>query len=589
MPPTAGRVIAERYFLEEAIGHGGMGIVWRAHDRLLDRKVAVKEFMPPAAIDSRALAELYQRTKREARTAARLNHRGIVTVYDVAEDDGRLWIVMELVKSRSLDKILASRGPLTALRAARIGQQLLAALSAAHAEGVLHRDVKPSNVLIATERVGGEQDWRAVLTDFGIAQSAGDPRLTMAGTVMGSPGFTAPERLRGAAATPASDLWSLGATLYAAVEGHGPYERDSMADVLAANAHEAPPTARSAGPLAPLIAALLRPEPSARPSASAADRLFTEILAPMGAEYSPTSAVPLRTPTQTFSQLPPRAPGQPGAPPDQPQAASDLFEQFDRGPAGDSRRSGRPHRARRTARQRHTLTVLARTVVVVAALVVGGYLLWQGEVSKHLLGSTAVKEPISPVASTAPLPPVATAPGIVQAIDNPNTTPPADFISESFSAGQLGTIAGFTIGRPPGWKSVVSGHVVKLEGPDGGYVEIDLTKHVKSDMVAEAEYRKVRQSSDFPGYQRIYSPPNQPQKKFIQPETIHQTLGALWEFDWVTGGNVQMRADVLLFNLDNQSYTIYTGGQAGKNDNDWNKTTLGTVSTVLRTFKPVPA
>src|SRR6266567_8555686 len=110
MPPTAGRVIAERYFLEETIGTGGMGIVWRAHDRLLDRKVAVKEFMPPATLDSRAMAELYQRTEREARTAARLNHPGIVTVYDVAEDDGRLWIVMELVKSRSLDKILASRG-----------------------------------------------------------------------------------------------------------------------------------------------------------------------------------------------------------------------------------------------------------------------------------------------------------------------------------------------------------------------------------------------------------------------------------------------------------------------------------------------
>ena len=622
MPPTAGRVIAERYFLEETIGTGGMGIVWRAHDRLLDRKVAVKEFMPPAAIDSRAMAELYQRTKREARTAARLNHRGIVTVYDVAEDDGSLWIVMELVKSRSLDKILTSRGPLTAPRVARIGQQLLAALSAAHDEGVLHRDVKPSNVLIAAESVGGDQGWRAVLTDFGIAQSKGEPRLTMVGTVMGSPGFTAPERLRGAAATPASDLWSLGATLYAAVEGHGPYERDSKTDVLSANANEAPPPARSAGPLAPLIAALLRPEPSARPSAPAADRMFTEILAPMRAEHAPTSAAaafsadattaervtqlsaptapdaaaPLRTPTQTFPHRPPRAPGQPspplaapGAPSDPPRAASDLFKQFDRGTAGGSRWSGRPIRTRRTARQGHTLTVLARTAVVIAALVVGGYLLWQGELSKHLLGSTAVQEPISPTASAAALPPVATAPGIVQAIDNPNTTPPSDYTSESFSAARLRTTAGFSIARPPGWESVVSGHEVKLEGPGGGYVEIDLTKHVKSDMVAEAEYRKVLQSSDFPGYQRIYSPPNQPPKKFIQPETIHQTLGALWEFDWVTGGNVQMREDVLLFNLDKQSYTIYTAGPAGKNDNDWNTTTLRTVSTILPTFKPVPS
>jgi hypothetical protein len=159
----------------------------------------------------------------------------------------------------------------------------------------------------------------------------------------------------------------------------------------------------------------------------------------------------------------------------------------------------------------------------------------------------------------------------------------------SFSATRLGTTAGFTIARPPGWESVVSGHEVKLEGPRGAYVEIDLTRHVKSDMVAEADYRKVLQSSDFPGYKRIYGPPNQPPKKFIQPETIHQTLGALWEFDWVTGGNVQVREDVLLFNLDKQSYTIYTAGPAGKHDDDWNTTTLRTVSTMLRTFKPVPS
>jgi eukaryotic-like serine/threonine-protein kinase len=573
MPPTAGRLVAGRYFLEESIGQGGMGVVWRAHDRLLDRKVAVKEFMPPAAIDERELADLCLRTKREARTAARLNHRGIVTVYDVAEDDGHLWIVMELVPSRSLDKILAARGPLTVQRTARIGQQLLAALASAHAAGVLHRDVKPSNVLIAPARPGDDQGWRAVLTDFGIAQFEGDSSLTMVGVVLGSPGFIAPERLSGAGATPASDLWSLGSTLYAAVQGHGPYERDSEMAVLRANTHEAPPPALSAGPLAPLIAALLSPEPAARPSASVADGMFAEILASMESEHAPTSIVAATSPD--------------------PIPVEPVF------PRADDTLLAVPPTSEPTTPSRattHPFTVAARALVVVTALVVGGYLLWQGEVSKHLLGSTAAKESpaarvsVSPTTTAKlPLPPVSTAPGIVQAINNPDTTPPSDYTNESYSAARLGTTAGFAIARPPGWQSVQSGQKVKLKGLNGSYLEVDLTRHVKSDMVAEAERLKALLSFGFPRYQRIYSPPNQSLKKFVQPAAIHQTLGALWEFDWVTDSNIQMREDVLLFDLDQQSYTIYAAGPAGTHDDDWNRTTLGTVSTILRTFKPVPS
>jgi tRNA A-37 threonylcarbamoyl transferase component Bud32 len=279
MPPMTGRVIAGRYILEQPIGRGAMGMVWRAHDQLLDREVAVKEVVLSAAIGEDERKNAYQRTLREARTAARLSHRGVVTVFDVAEEDGRPWIVMELVPSRSLDQVLASEGPMTPLRAGRIGQQLLAALAAAHAAGVLHRDVKPSNVLIATDRSGGGWDERAVLTDFGIAQFEGDPRLTQTGMVMGSPGFTAPERIRGCDATPASDLWSLGATIYAAVEGHGPYEkRGGAITTMTAIINEDAPIASSAGQLAPLIGALLRREPSERPSASAAARMFSEVL-----------------------------------------------------------------------------------------------------------------------------------------------------------------------------------------------------------------------------------------------------------------------------------------------------------------------
>ena len=279
MPPMTGRVIAGRYNLQHPIGRGAMGVVWRARDQLLDRDVAVKEVVISALIGEDEKRNAYQRTLREARTAARLSHRGVVAVYDVAEEDGRPWIVMELVPSRSLDAVLTVEGRLSAARTCRIGQQLLSALAAAHTAGVLHRDVKPSNVLIATDKIGDSWDERAVLTDFGIAQFEGDPRLTQTGMVMGSPGFTAPERIRGGDATPGSDLWSLGATLYAAVEGRGPYEqRGGAITTMSAIINEDAPVAPHAGELGPLIAALLRRDPSTRPSAGAAARMFAQVL-----------------------------------------------------------------------------------------------------------------------------------------------------------------------------------------------------------------------------------------------------------------------------------------------------------------------
>jgi serine/threonine protein kinase len=252
-----------------------MGVVWRAKDQLLDREVAIKEVRFNEALGEVERANAYKRTLREARTAARLSHRGVVTVFDVAEADGRPWIVMELIRSRSLDEVLASDGPQPPGRVARIAQQLLSALAHAHSSGVLHRDVKPSNVLIAT----GGFDERAVLTDFGIAQFEGDARLTQTGMVMGSPGFTAPERIRGGDATPASDLWSLGATIYAACEGRGPYEqRGGAITTMTAIINEDAPVAPSADRLAPVIAALLRRDPKRRPTASVAANMIAEVL-----------------------------------------------------------------------------------------------------------------------------------------------------------------------------------------------------------------------------------------------------------------------------------------------------------------------
>jgi tRNA A-37 threonylcarbamoyl transferase component Bud32 len=265
---STGRVVAGRYLLQHPIGRGAMGTVWRARDSVLDRDVAVKEVRVRGAATSEETQVLYERTLREARTAARLNHPAVVTVFDVIDAAGSPWIVMELVEARSLEQVLAQDGPLLPYQAADLGTRVLGALHCAHAAGILHRDVKPSNVLLGT---GG----RTVLTDFGIATLDGDASLTQTGMVMGTPGFTAPERVRGEPASSASDLWSLGATLFAAVEGHGPFDdRGSPLAILAAIAHEEPPRPRSAGPLRPVIEALLRRDPWARPDATAAGEML---------------------------------------------------------------------------------------------------------------------------------------------------------------------------------------------------------------------------------------------------------------------------------------------------------------------------
>ena len=284
MHPSAdtGRVIAGRYRLQAPIGRGAMGVVWRARDQLLDRDVAIKEVQIADTLTEAERATAFQRTLREAKTAARLNHPAVVTVYDVAEDGGRPWIVMQLVHAQSLDQVLSTSGPLSPRRAADMARQLLSALSVAHAAGVMHRDVKPSNVLLG-------RDDRAVLTDFGIATFADDPKLTQTGMVMGSPGFTAPERIRGEDASPASDLWSLGATVYAAVEGHGPFEqRGGAITTMSAIINEDAPEAPTAGALGPVIAALLRREPADRPDAGEAARMITSVL-PVLADRAPGS------------------------------------------------------------------------------------------------------------------------------------------------------------------------------------------------------------------------------------------------------------------------------------------------------------
>jgi tRNA A-37 threonylcarbamoyl transferase component Bud32 len=280
------RVIGGRYVVLGELGRGGMGVVWRAEDRVIGRQVAVKELRLPDGLSDEEHRQFRDRLLREARTAGRLNHPGIVTVHDVVTDGGVDHIVMELIEADTLTDVVSRHGPLDERSATEVARQVLAALRRAHAGGVVHRDVKPSNVMLG-------RDGRVTLTDFGIAHAADDPRLTTTGLLVGSPGYMAPERLEGATAAPAADLWALGATLYYAVEGTGPFNRETTPQTIYAVMNDDPPPPRATGPLAAVIAGLLIRNPAARLSAEQAEAMLTRPRDGSGTTL--TTHVPART------------------------------------------------------------------------------------------------------------------------------------------------------------------------------------------------------------------------------------------------------------------------------------------------------
>jgi hypothetical protein len=286
-PVTPTRVIGGRYVVLGELGRGGMGIVWRAEDRVIGRQVAVKELHLADGLSPEDRHNFRERLLREARTAGRLSDPGIVTVYDVVTDNGVDHIVMELIEAQTLSEVITLNGPLDERAVTSIAQQLLSALGAAHRAGVAHRDVKPGNVMLMP-------DGRVKLTDFGIAQATDDTRLTSTGLLVGSPGYLAPEQLDGADASPASDLWALGATLYFAVDGRGPFNRDTTAATIAAVLQAEIPPTRARGPLGSVIAGLLQRNPAVRlTGAQAAAILGSPATAPMragpGSGYGSTS------------------------------------------------------------------------------------------------------------------------------------------------------------------------------------------------------------------------------------------------------------------------------------------------------------
>ncbi|GHA55118.1 serine/threonine protein kinase [Streptomyces tendae] len=265
------RLLAGRYRLGDVLGRGGMGTVWRAEDETLGRTVAVKELRFPGNIDEEEKRRLITRTLREAKAIARIRNNSAVTVYDVVEEDDRPWIVMELVEGKSLAEAIREDGLLEPRRAAEVGLAVLDVLRSAHREGILHRDVKPSNVLIA-------EDGRVVLTDFGIAQVEGDPSITSTGMLVGAPSYISPERARGHKPGPAADLWSLGGLLYAAVEGTPPYDRGSAIATLTAVMTENLEEPKNAGPLRDVIYGLLTKDPDQRLDDAGARAMLNKVI-----------------------------------------------------------------------------------------------------------------------------------------------------------------------------------------------------------------------------------------------------------------------------------------------------------------------
>ncbi|MCX4555932.1 protein kinase [Streptomyces phaeochromogenes] len=323
-----GRLLVGRYRVVAQLGRGGMGVVWRALDEVLGREVAVKELRTYSDAGAPELADLGLRMQREARAAARVRHPGVVAVHDVAEVDGRPLIVMELVDGPSLDDVLRERGTLDAREVAGIGAKVMDALSAAHRAGVLHRDVKPGNILL-------DRSGRVVLTDFGIA-TMDDPgdgsatHLTRSGELVGSLDYLAPERAQGHEPGPASDIWALGATLYAAVEGASPFRRTSTWSTLTAIVVEPLPEPQRAGPLGPVLRQLMHKQPESRPDAGEASRLLQAVADATTGTDSATTGLrpPAPRPREATERSVPAVP--PGFGP--PESGGAGF-----GPAGEAR------------------------------------------------------------------------------------------------------------------------------------------------------------------------------------------------------------------------------------------------------------
>ncbi|MEU6825336.1 protein kinase [Streptomyces atriruber] len=525
-----GLLLAGRYRLAESIGRGGMGRVWRAQDEVLHRAVAVKELTAAQFVQEADRAVLFTRTQTEARAAARINHPAVVTVHDVLEYDDRPWIVMELVEGRSLADAVKDDERVEPIEAARIGLWTLKALRAAHAAGVLHRDVKPGNVLLSDDR-------RILLTDFGIAAIEGDSTVTRTGEVVGSVDYLAPERVSGSNPGPASDLWALGATLYTAVEGISPFRRTSPLGTMQAVVTEEPAPPQHAGVLAPVISALLRKDPETRPTAEEAEQMLAEAAEgrrPQGAQaYVPTQVHPASGAHTTVQ-------GQPSGPYTQSGSQGHGYSQghsqgHSQGQGhtqghGQTSTPATPHAAPYAVSHPtpHSSTPVhgtptdgsPYTVVVgpgarerrrwpaIVALVVAAALLGGGGVLGYLHFAGDTQSQSRNGSDDGPAKTVGGIPDDWERVPDPD---------------------GFSLMLPKGWKREADGNQVDYT-PDGGRrflrIAVDKNPQFESSYMHQVALEKNLRVK-LPKYRRLE----------LNSNTFRDQQGALWEFSWHAGAN----------------------------------------------------
>ena len=562
-----------------------MGTVWAGRDELLQRDVAVKEVVPPVALDDPLRAQAGERTMREARAAARILSRSAVTVFDVVEQDGRPWIVMELLSGRTLDDVLREQGPLPPAVVARIGLGVLDALNAAHEVGILHRDVKPANVMFRD----ADDLSSVVLSDFGIAHFDGDTALTQTGILLGSPAYLAPERARGDVAGPPSDLWALGVTLFAAVEGVSPFLRHGPLESLnAVMADELPPY-EHAGPLIPVLNGLLERDPARRMDVITARVLLTEIVeraqpapastVPMTAPPSPTLAAPNSGPlppatpprgpvtppsgpwaTATTPPAGPRRASGPETGPDgRPLAARAGYRQAPARPAGPSGPAGGPPGSgtaampapRRPEGSRGPRTLLLGAVaLVLAGALVAVPLIMRGRNDPGGKPSQASNGQAAQAATKTK-----------------QCEPAADGLPKG-SYAYKGP-GGFDIAVPIGWGwRRKSGDIyLSPKGDSGRSVKIEATKDPKADPYQDWVAQEKSAAQQIDGYKKIS----------VEPLDCDGVKAADWEFT-SDDGHVLNRN--LLFS-DSQGYVLTLSSP----EDSWEKD-LATFTTMAATFKP---
>ncbi|WP_069171113.1 serine/threonine-protein kinase [Streptomyces griseus] len=554
----AGIVLAGRYRLGEVLGRGGMGKVWRAQDEVLHRTVAVKELTAGLYAAEADRAVLHARTQKEARAAARITHPGVVTVHDVIEYDHRPWIVMQYVDGPSLADATKERGEVEAREAARIGLHVLSALRAAHGAGVLHRDVKPANVLLA-------RDGQVLLTDFGIAAIEGDSTITRTGELVGSIDYLAPERVRGGDPGPASDLWSLGATLYTAVEGQSPFRRSSPISTMQAVVTEEPPPPMRGGALEPVITALLRKDPADRPTAEEAERMLLDAM-----EGRKPRAAQAHVPTQRMSGEDLRAFSAPDG------ATAHLARPLPPPPTA-------PHTPAPPTRRGRGRWRTAALVIALAALIGGA----AGLVAmKYADDRGSTDDGSGERTATGP-----ETPGPSPSARDSGTSPSAEDATGS-SGGNAQPVKdlpdgwhrvqdpeGFSVAVPDGWTRQTDGGQIDYT-PDNGAHRIRFSVDPQPDfdnsylhMLGIEKDLAVR----LPGYQRLT----------LHSNVFRDRPGSLWEFTWVESKDhpgPRHGIDQMYFGeTGGPEYAIYMTGP----EEDWAES-RERFETMLRSWQPPP-